>query len=227
MEAATRCTQAAILETVQLPLQQPHLFSAGLRQRSGVLLYGPPGTGKTLLAKAVATECRLAFLSVKGPELVSSYVGEPADSARPLESAAAAHCLGLPSGRSTRPLGCYSPRTTPYAPRTTHYPLPVTHHLPGGRVGAADQRHLRAGEGRGAVRHLLRRDRRPRTQPRCRLSLPIGRREGPCNPTRQRLQHRVHHVQPSPMRPACNPMSPRRRFRLGRRDGPCRLATPC
>ena len=68
--------KAAILETVQLPLQQPHLFSAGLRQRSGVLLYGPPGTGKTLLAKAVATECRLAFLSVKGPELVSSYVGE-------------------------------------------------------------------------------------------------------------------------------------------------------
>ena len=61
---------------MQLPLQQPHLFSAGLRQRSGVLLYGPPGTGKTLLAKAVATECRLAFLSVKGPELVSSYVGE-------------------------------------------------------------------------------------------------------------------------------------------------------
>jgi DNA polymerase III delta prime subunit len=222
MEAATRCTQAAILETVQLPLQQPHLFSAGLRQRSGVLLYGPPGTGKTLLAKAVATECRLAFLSVKGPELVSSYVGEPADSARPLESAS-------PVAAAPGPLVAthHAPRPTHHALPTTHYPLPVTHHLPGGRVGAADQRHLRAGEGRGAVRHLLRRDRRPRTQPRCRLSLPIGRREGPCNPTRQRLQHRVHHVQPSPMRPACNPMSPRRRFRLGRRDGPCRLATPC
>ena len=66
----------AILETVQLPLQQPELFSAGLRQRSGVLLHGPPGTGKTLLAKAVATECSLAFLSVKGPELLSPYVGE-------------------------------------------------------------------------------------------------------------------------------------------------------
>jgi len=52
------------------------LFSSGLRQRSGILLYGPPGTGKTLLAKAVATECSLNFLSVKGPELINMYVGE-------------------------------------------------------------------------------------------------------------------------------------------------------
>ena len=66
----------AILETIELPLQQPHLFASGVRQRSGVLLHGPPGTGKTLLAKAVCTECRLAFLSVKGPELISPYVGE-------------------------------------------------------------------------------------------------------------------------------------------------------
>jgi peroxin-6 len=65
-----------ILETIELPLKQPHLFAAGLRTRSGVLLHGPPGTGKTLLAKAVATECRLAFLAVKGPELISPYVGE-------------------------------------------------------------------------------------------------------------------------------------------------------
>ena len=47
-----------------------------MRQRSGILLYGPPGTGKTLLAKAVATECALNFLSVKGPELINKYVGE-------------------------------------------------------------------------------------------------------------------------------------------------------
>lgn len=68
--------RSAILDTVELPLKHPHLFSAGLRRRSGVLLYGPPGTGKTLLAKAVATECSVNFLSVKGPELINMYVGE-------------------------------------------------------------------------------------------------------------------------------------------------------
>eukprot|EP01126_Amoeba_proteus_P056141 TRINITY_DN7023_c1_g1_i12.p1 TRINITY_DN7023_c1_g1~~TRINITY_DN7023_c1_g1_i12.p1 ORF type:complete len:275 (+),score=71.65 TRINITY_DN7023_c1_g1_i12:93-827(+) len=43
---------------------------------SGVLLYGPPGCGKTLVAKAMAHECRLNFISVKGPELLNKYVGE-------------------------------------------------------------------------------------------------------------------------------------------------------
>ncbi|KAH9620462.1 hypothetical protein KSS87_012247 [Heliosperma pusillum] len=66
----------AILDTVQLPLLHKELFSSGLRRRSGVLFYGPPGTGKTLLAKAVATECSLNFLSVKGPELINMYIGE-------------------------------------------------------------------------------------------------------------------------------------------------------
>lgn len=61
-----------ILDTVQLPLQQPELFASGLKKRSGILLYGPPGTGKTLLAKAVATSCALNFFSVKGPELLSA-----------------------------------------------------------------------------------------------------------------------------------------------------------
>ncbi|KAK3143703.1 hypothetical protein QOZ80_4AG0303840 [Eleusine coracana subsp. coracana] len=65
-----------ILDTIQLPLMYKHLFSSKIRKRSGVLLYGPPGTGKTLLAKAVATECSLNFLSVKGPELINMYVGE-------------------------------------------------------------------------------------------------------------------------------------------------------
>jgi len=68
--------RALILDTVDLPLRHPALFAAGGRHRSGLLLYGPPGTGKTLLAKAVATECALSFLSVKGPELVDPYVGE-------------------------------------------------------------------------------------------------------------------------------------------------------
>jgi len=49
----------------------------GLKATScGVLLYGPPGCGKTLLAKAVANECQLNFISVKGPELLNKYVGE-------------------------------------------------------------------------------------------------------------------------------------------------------
>lgn len=65
-----------ITDTIRLPLTHGHLFPPGTRHRSGVLLYGPPGTGKTLLAKAVATELSLNFLSVKGPELISMYVGE-------------------------------------------------------------------------------------------------------------------------------------------------------
>ncbi|XP_072031477.1 peroxisomal ATPase PEX6-like [Amphiura filiformis] len=73
--------RAEILDTIQLPLQHPELFAAGLR-RSGVLLYGPPGTGKTLLAKAVATECSLNFLSVKGPELINMYVGQSEENVR-------------------------------------------------------------------------------------------------------------------------------------------------
>lgn len=65
-----------IIDTVMLPMQRPELFGTGGRQRSGLLLYGPPGTGKTLLAKAVATECSLNFIAVKGPELLNMYVGE-------------------------------------------------------------------------------------------------------------------------------------------------------
>uniref|UniRef100_A0A3Q3X0K5 Peroxisomal ATPase PEX6 n=1 Tax=Mola mola TaxID=94237 RepID=A0A3Q3X0K5_MOLML len=70
-----------ILDTVQLPVQRPELLSLGLN-RTGVLLYGPPGTGKTLLAKAVATECSMTFLSVKGPELINMYVGQSEENIR-------------------------------------------------------------------------------------------------------------------------------------------------
>ncbi|KAJ2573182.1 peroxisomal assembly protein [Coemansia sp. RSA 1813] len=65
-----------ILDTIRLPMEQPHLFASGLNTRSGLLFYGPPGTGKTLLAKAIATECGLNFFSCKGPELISPYIGE-------------------------------------------------------------------------------------------------------------------------------------------------------
>lgn len=63
-----------IMDTIELPLKHPKLFMNS--RRSGILLYGPPGSGKTLVAKAVASECGLPFLNVKGPELLGSYVGE-------------------------------------------------------------------------------------------------------------------------------------------------------
>ncbi|CAG0879390.1 unnamed protein product [Darwinula stevensoni] len=66
-----------VMDTILLPLQHPNIFSSSsLIRRSGVLLYGPPGTGKTLLARAVATECSLSFISIRGPELLNMYVGE-------------------------------------------------------------------------------------------------------------------------------------------------------
>uniref|UniRef100_A0A3Q4HMC4 Nuclear VCP like n=1 Tax=Neolamprologus brichardi TaxID=32507 RepID=A0A3Q4HMC4_NEOBR len=59
------------------PVRSPEQFRAlGLSAPSGVLLAGPPGCGKTLLAKAVANESGLNFISVKGPELLNMYVGE-------------------------------------------------------------------------------------------------------------------------------------------------------
>ena len=64
-------------ETVQWPLEHADAYDrVGLEPASGVLLYGPPGTGKTLLAKAVANEADANFISIKGPELLSKWVGE-------------------------------------------------------------------------------------------------------------------------------------------------------
>lgn len=64
-------------EAVEWPLKYPELFEhMDARPPKGILLYGPPGTGKTLLAKAVANESEANFISIKGPEVLSKWVGE-------------------------------------------------------------------------------------------------------------------------------------------------------
>jgi len=64
-------------EAVELPLKEPEAFTRmGIHPPRGILLYGPPGTGKTLLAKAVANESEANFISIKGPEVMSKWVGE-------------------------------------------------------------------------------------------------------------------------------------------------------
>jgi transitional endoplasmic reticulum ATPase len=72
-------------ESVEWPLTRPESFNRmGITPPKGVLLYGPPGCGKTLLAKAVATESGANFISVKGPELFSKWVGESEKKVREL-----------------------------------------------------------------------------------------------------------------------------------------------
>jgi transitional endoplasmic reticulum ATPase len=64
-------------EAVEWPLKNPEMFTRlGIRPPKGILMYGPPGCGKTLLARAVATESEANFISIKGPEVFSKWVGE-------------------------------------------------------------------------------------------------------------------------------------------------------
>jgi transitional endoplasmic reticulum ATPase len=64
-------------EVIEWPLKYPELYKhLDAKPPNGILLYGPPGTGKTLLAKALAHESEINFISVKGPEFLSKWVGE-------------------------------------------------------------------------------------------------------------------------------------------------------
>lgn len=64
-------------ESIEWPMKYPHVFEKmGIEPPKGILLFGPPGTGKTLLAKAVATESGANFIAVRGPEVLSKWVGE-------------------------------------------------------------------------------------------------------------------------------------------------------
>jgi transitional endoplasmic reticulum ATPase len=66
-----------LIESIEWPLRHKDLFDhMGAGNVKGILLYGPPGTGKTLLARAIATESEVNFISVKGPEFLSKWVGE-------------------------------------------------------------------------------------------------------------------------------------------------------
>ncbi len=69
--------KGALKEAVEWPLKNPESFkNIGIKPPRGILLFGPPGCGKTMIAKAVANEAGVNFIAIKGPELLSKWVGE-------------------------------------------------------------------------------------------------------------------------------------------------------
>ncbi len=66
-----------LIEAIEWPIKRPEKFrQMGIRPPKGILLYGPPGTGKTMIAQAVANETNANFISVRGPQMLSKWVGE-------------------------------------------------------------------------------------------------------------------------------------------------------
>ena len=163
-------------EAVEWPLQYPELFeSVRLAPPKGALVCGPPGCGKTLIAKALATEAGVNFVSVKGPELLSMYVGESERGLRDVfrKARQAAPCIiffdeidALASARSDG-----GERLRRRRPR----PQPTAH-----RVG----RHRGAEGGLRAGRHQSARPARPGAVAARPVRHPVG--DSPARPGRPR-----------------------------------------
>ena len=66
-----------LIQDIEWPLKYPKFYKdMGLRSPRGILLYGPPGTGKTSIARAIASTCQANFINIKGPELISKWIGD-------------------------------------------------------------------------------------------------------------------------------------------------------
>uniref|UniRef100_A0A7S0K0V3 AAA+ ATPase domain-containing protein n=1 Tax=Cafeteria roenbergensis TaxID=33653 RepID=A0A7S0K0V3_CAFRO len=73
----------AMRDMVEMPVKYPAMFKQmGLSPPAGALMYGPPGCGKTLIAKAMANECGVNFISIKGPQLMTKWFGESEENVR-------------------------------------------------------------------------------------------------------------------------------------------------
>jgi len=85
-----------LIEAVQWPQLHPDAFKRiGIRPPRGLLMIGPPGCSKTLMARAVATEAKLNFIAIKGPELFKKWVGESEKAVRSIFAKARANAPAI------------------------------------------------------------------------------------------------------------------------------------